>query len=316
MALLGMIAAMLAIAPAEEAQAFPGANGKIAFQRDGDIWIMNADGTGPSIVRDEGIAPAVYADGQQIAFAETSGGDFDIWIMDVDGTPATQVSIGGNDYAPGWSPDGEWLTFYRREVLTSPGAGTATMLDATGTILVDTAPNPFASVRPGMTVTNSRTGAKGTVLSVNVGTATLTTTALAGGSGTGWLVGDPYTLGAKGNRIYKIKADGTGEVKLSTAGLTDYYSDDDPVWSPNGLKIAYSTDRNGYGKDDIYVMGAAGEPSGAPLNLTPDDSLGNFDDVSWDAAWSPTGAKIAFTSGESVANPSGDENQNWQPYQS
>ncbi len=26
--------------------AFPGANGKIAFQRDLDIWVMNADGSG------------------------------------------------------------------------------------------------------------------------------------------------------------------------------------------------------------------------------------------------------------------------------
>ena len=45
---LGLIAAVLALlfVPAIATAAFPGANGKIAFTRSGDIWAINADGSG------------------------------------------------------------------------------------------------------------------------------------------------------------------------------------------------------------------------------------------------------------------------------
>ncbi len=40
------VLSILLLAPATGDAAFPGANGKIAFERGGDIWTMEPDGTG------------------------------------------------------------------------------------------------------------------------------------------------------------------------------------------------------------------------------------------------------------------------------
>ena len=57
------------------------------------------------------------------------------------------------------------------------------------------------------------------------------------------------------NEIYVMDADGTGVVQL-----TENDSDDrDPVWSPDGSRIALASDRdNDVESDDIYVMNADG----------------------------------------------------------
>jgi Tol biopolymer transport system component len=70
--------------------------------------------------------------------------------------------------------------------------------------------------------------------------------------------------------IYVINADGSGERRLTQSGKQ-------PLWSPDGQKIAFRSKRNG--NDDIYVMNPDGS---GQRNLTRnpariDDSL----------AWSP-----------------------------
>jgi len=95
--------------------------------------------------------------------------------------------------------------------------------------------------------------------------------------------------------IYAIDADGSGLVRLTRQPGWDAQ----PAWSPDGTRIAYTTDRHGGG---LGIMDAGGTN---PVALTH----------GWDAdpAWSPDGRQIAFTRDESgwfdlhiyVVNPDG-----------
>lgn len=83
-------------------------------------------------------------------------------------------------------------------------------------------------------------------------------------------------------RIYKMNADGTGEVPLTPP--SENSKDYEPVWSPSGEHIAFQRFQNRAG--EIFKIRSDGSD---PENLTRnprDDS---------DPAWSPGGKKIAFT---------------------
>jgi TolB protein len=77
-----------------------------------------------------------------------------------------------------------------------------------------------------------------------------------------------------------INADGTGLQRLAT----DASSDIEPAWSPDGTKIAFSTDRDA-GDYEVYVMHADGTN---PVRLT------NSPGEDGQPAWSPDGSKLAF----------------------
>src|SRR5450755_956936 len=62
-------------------------------------------------------APEVSADGKWVAYSisipdmEANRGASNVWIMSTAGGEAIQVSQGGHDSAPVWSPDGKTLGF-------------------------------------------------------------------------------------------------------------------------------------------------------------------------------------------------------------
>jgi Tol biopolymer transport system component len=102
-----------------------------------------------------------------------------------------------------------------------------------------------------------------------------------------------FTSGRDSNdldfEIYKMNADGTEQDRLTE----DPGTDEAPSWSPDGKKIAFTSDRetadNPYGDDEIYTM----DPDGSnPTNVS------NTDKWSRDEApsWSPDGKEIAFQS--------------------
>jgi hypothetical protein len=83
------------------------------------------------------------------------------------------------------------------------------------------------------------------------------------------------------NEIYLLNPDGSGVTKL-----TDNVAGDlNPVWSPDGAKIAFQSNRDG--DADVWVMNADGT---AQTALTDDPG---FDGQ---PTWSPDGTRIAFTS--------------------
>ena len=105
----------MALAPAAHAT-FPGANGKIAFVRSGDIWTMNADGTGQvNLTNDAAVqgSPAWSPDGNKIAYDQAGpNSSFTLWTMLADGSNRTQANVVFNQMVdPAWSPDGTRIVF-------------------------------------------------------------------------------------------------------------------------------------------------------------------------------------------------------------
>jgi dipeptidyl aminopeptidase/acylaminoacyl peptidase len=113
-----LLALVVRVEPSQAA--FPGQNGKIAFQsgRDGnlEIYTMNPDGS--SVIRltnnpTTGAVdrfPAWSPDGNKIAFTRWNldFSSLNIYVMNADGSNQTNISNGDE---PAWSPDGTKIAF-------------------------------------------------------------------------------------------------------------------------------------------------------------------------------------------------------------
>jgi len=83
-----------------------------------------------------------------------------------------------------------------------------------------------------------------------------------------------------GNDIFTMNADGSNQTNLSN----DPAFDEDPAWSPDGTKVAYTRSANAV--PEIFVMNADGS---GKTKLTSNQAS------DWGPTWSPDGTKIAFT---------------------
>ena len=84
-------------------------SGKILFSAEGDIFVINADGTGRTQITDhpaEDFDPVWSPDGTKIAFRTHRDGDEEVYIMNADGSDQRNLSYAPNrgDYSPAWSP--------------------------------------------------------------------------------------------------------------------------------------------------------------------------------------------------------------------
>jgi Tol biopolymer transport system component len=99
--------------------AFPGENGKIAFQssREGHFAIFTVEPGGcehaqltSGLADDE--TPSWSADGSKIVFMSDRNGNFQIYSMNSDGSGQTRLTNNAsNDQTPAWSPDGSKIVF-------------------------------------------------------------------------------------------------------------------------------------------------------------------------------------------------------------
>jgi Tol biopolymer transport system component len=109
---------------------------QLAFVRDDQIYMVNADGTGLAQLTDTGGGlgnkdPAWSPDGQRLAFARGTSeggphgyGTSDIYIMNADGSNVVRLTSGGYNEEPAWGPDGHSIVF-----TSTPGSSGLSVID-------------------------------------------------------------------------------------------------------------------------------------------------------------------------------------------
>ncbi len=259
---------------APSAIASGGKNGKIAFVGNytgtSQIYTINPDGTELFQVTNLPQPSDPFAlemdfspDGDRILFPHDMTGALELYTVNVDGTDLTQVTHDSLFHAaPHWSPDGSHIVF------STPGKYGLLMIatiraDGTGMSLLSTP--VWDSL--GATYTNDgkhivfSSEQEGLVSAIwimdtdgkhqrRLTAAELEAGPLDVSSDRNGVVFYTHQDTPKFTSIFKINIDGSGLTRLTSDGHMDTL----PVFSPDGQKILYMTDRLSPGTFDIFVM--------------------------------------------------------------
>jgi TolB protein len=287
---VGLLLAILAVTglTGREAQAaFPGANGKIAFNSDRDgnleIYAMEPDGSGRVRLTNNAATdtfPAWSPDGQRIAFQSFRDGHSQIYVMNADGSG--QVNLSNNvasDAQPVWSPDGQRIAFTSGRdgnaevyVMNADGSGQSNLThnaapDVQPAWSPDVQRIAFTSIRDGhLQIYVMNADGSGQVNLSNNAADDLEPSWSPDGRRIAFFSFRDSPTG----QIYVMNADGSGQVNLSNNAAFD----EGPAWSPDGQRIAFTSSRDGNG--EIYVMNADGS---GQLRRTTDPGVD--DEADW-----------------------------------
>jgi len=261
---------------------------------DYDIYRMKADGTDEAAVfnsaNDDLFPDLVRITRDRIAFAGEDGMSWNIWTMTVAGGGRSQLTTqtASNQIGPSWSSDGSMIA-YASNAAQTPSSTTWEIytMNADGTSQTKlTSQSPSWAIAPAYSPVNDD------LLFVSDKTAT-------GGSSI-WLWDDGLSAavelydgpGRDGDASPALAGLGTALNLPAGAGISK------PAWSPDGTKIAFSTERTAGGIIDIYVMDTDG--TGAETLEDYVASLGatnpniTTDDDEYCPYWLEDGSGIVF----------------------
>jgi len=205
-----------------------------------------------------GSAGATFPGGNGlIAFASNRTGNLDIWTVEADGSDPTDLTPDSPaiDKDPAWSPDGTKIAF------ASNRSGTnfdIYVMNADGSNVTKISDSPFDDTAPAW----SPDGSKIVFVSTRSQNA--------------------KDIGESADEIWVTNADGSDPKRLTFNPVLD----ENPVFSPDGSRIAWSHFSGSTGFD-IWVMNADGTGQVQLTRVGGDDERAN---------WSPDGATIMFSS--------------------
>ena len=217
--------------------------GQIAYEADGEIYVINADGSGltnltNNALRD--INPTWSPDGSRLAFLRFRGGcsgdcydSLDIYVVNADGGGETRIREGASISdgwwgRPDWSPDGAQLVF--RQAAATPYLGEIYVMNADGSGVVQLTGNGENNSGPTWSPDGSRIA-----------------------------YGRYDPSGSRVDQIHVMNADGSGNVQITNEDSGG------PVWSPNGGRIAFRTNGPGGGENRTFLV----NPDGSDLVSLP-----------------------------------------------
>ena len=199
------------------------------IQPDRTLVVMNADGSGRRTLAQNAEWATWSPTGLQVAYGSVVV-PRGIRVMNVDGT-ADRLLVEGGSY-PVWSPLGTKIAYSK----TTPGTTNTDIwsinVDGTGETRLTT--DGTTDFGPDWSPDGSKI-AFTTYRNVTSGFAPFNT------------------------EIYVMNADGSAQTRLTNTLGEDWF----PTWSPDGSKIAFSTNRDGHYQ--VYVMNADGS---APTNVS------------------------------------------------
>jgi len=206
---------------------------QIAFQRDWQVWVMDADGSGQRQLtkgKHRSGSPVWSPDGKLIAFHSDrrsgvpveAGGNWDLWLMDRNGELAKLIAGDkGNEEFPYWSPDGSRISFHYRRM--GPGHEFYVIgLDGAQVA------HPTIGERDDVFAAWSPDGKQFALTSAESG-----------------------QLGAHAN-LFLMDTEGKDRVSLTEGAFVDFR----PCWSPDGKRVAFWAHAD-HGESITYTVDVA-----------------------------------------------------------
>jgi len=311
------MAALLALATPARA-AFPGANGKIAFENghydpnyEGfpshyALFTISPNGGNRTLVADDNAGNGLWSpDGDRLAFQSDLlvGCCYSyqpIEVINADGSGRMRLthppgSVEGTTHLGDWSPDGSRIAFTAEvdealpEVFTiRPDASDrAKLTDCAGRCIVFQPRWSPNGEQIAFAYSIDQVAGIAIVNADGTGERFLTSTVDEAVSSPAWSPDGATIAFVRGSQVYKVNADGSEETQLThipDRPFDLFWFKNTLSWSPNGDELLFG--RGG----DVYTMDRDGE---RVLNLTENGRSGA-------PVWSPDGQKIAFSIGQAL----------------